>query len=199
MPSNDEETRIPKSEPRGFGGPRRGRGAPAEKAKDFKSAIKRLASELRCFKTIMIFALLLAVIGAVLTITAPKQLSKLTDEISLGLIINKDTVKKISGHITDNLKSEETRNTMKEVIGLNFSQSKIDEIIKSNEISEEDKEVFKQNIEKMNEEINRAKELNDDKYEFDVFSFILKTPESVFLMIHITMRIFIVWKTRLHY
>ncbi|MBR2704725.1 MAG: ABC transporter ATP-binding protein [Clostridia bacterium] len=31
----------------------------------------------------------------------------------------------------------------------------------------------------MNEEINRAKELNDDKYEFDVFSFILKTPESV--------------------
>ena len=36
MPSN-EETRIPKSGPRAFGGPGRGR-MPAEKAKDFKTA-----------------------------------------------------------------------------------------------------------------------------------------------------------------
>ena len=179
MPSNNEETRIPKAESRGFGGPRRGRGAPAEKAKDFKSAIKRLALELKTFKLIMMFALVLAAVGAVLTIVAPKQLSKLTDEISLGLVINKDTVKEISEHVTENLKSDETRNTMREIIGLNFSQEKIEKILKSDEISNEDKEIFKHNIDKMNEEITRAKELNDENYQFDVFSFIIKNPDSV--------------------
>ena len=179
MPSNNEETRIPKAEPRGFGGPRRGRGAPAEKAKDFKSAIKRLALELKTFKLIMMFALVLAAVGAVLTIVAPKQLSKLTDEISLGLVINKYTVKEISEHVTENLKSDETRNTMREIIGLNFSQEKIEKILKSDEISNEDKEIFKHNIDKMNEEITRAKELNDENYQFDVFSFIIKNPDSV--------------------
>ena len=178
MPSNNEETRIPKSMPRGIGGPRRGRGAPAEKAKDFKSAIKRLVIELKTFKTIMIFALLLAVIGAVLTITAPKQLSKLTDEISLGLIINKDTVKEITNHVTDNLKSEETVNMMKEIIGLNFSQDTINDVLQSDNVLEEDKEIFRKNIDKMNEEITRAKELGDNTYQFDVFGFILKTPDS---------------------
>ena len=183
MPSNDEETRIPKTEPRGFGGPRRGRGAPAEKAKDFNSAIKRLAIELKIFKTVMIFALVLAVLGAVLTITAPKQLSKLTDEISFGLMINKDNVQEISKNITENLKSEETTETMKEIIGLNFSQSTIDEALQSDEVPEEDKEIFRDNINKMNEEIERAKEVEDNSYSFDVFGFVVKTPESVLKII----------------
>ena len=183
MPSNDEETRIPKTEPRGFDGPRRGRGAPAEKAKDFNSAIKRLAIELKIFKIVMIFALVLAVIGAVLTITAPKQLSKLTDEISFGLMINKDNVQEINKNITENLKSEETTETMKEIIGLNFSQSTIDEALQSDEVPEEDKEIFRDNINKMNEEIERAKEVEDNSYSFDVFGFVVKTPESVLKII----------------
>ena len=131
----------------------------------------------------MIFALVLAVIGAVLTITAPKQLSKLTDEISFGLMINKDNVQEINKNITENLKSEETTETMKEIIGLNFSQSTIDEVLQSDEVPEEDKEIFRDNINKMNEEIERAKEVEDNSYSFDVFGFVVKTPESVLKII----------------
>ena len=62
MPSN-EETRIPKPGPRAFGGPGRGR-MPAEKAKDFKTASKRLVKELKTFNLVIAIALILAVIGA---------------------------------------------------------------------------------------------------------------------------------------
>lgn len=79
-----EETKIPKSAPRAFGGPGRGR-MKAEKAKDFKSATKRLVKELQSYKVIIVVALVLAFVGAMLTIIAPKSLSRLTDEISNGL------------------------------------------------------------------------------------------------------------------
>lgn len=69
--------------------PRRGprmRGAPGEKAKDFKSAIKRLFKELKPFKVLIIISVILAGISSVTSILAPNQLSKLTDEISAGLV-----------------------------------------------------------------------------------------------------------------
>ena len=56
-----------------------------EKAKDFKSAIKRLFKELKGFKILIIVAIILAILSAVLSIVAPDQLSNLTDEISAGL------------------------------------------------------------------------------------------------------------------
>ena len=178
MPSN-EENNIPKSEPRVMGGPRRGRNMPAEKAKDFNSAIKRLTKELRSYKFVMIFALILAVMGAILTIAAPKQLTKLTDEISKGLIVNKDNIQAISDGVTNNLKDEETQKKITDIIGLSFSQKDTDEILKSDKVSDEDKESFKVNIENMNEEIARAKEVQDDSYEFNISKFIYSTPESV--------------------
>ena len=141
MPSN-EENNIPKSEPRVMGGPRRGRNMPAEKAKDFNSAIKRLTKELRSYKFVMIFALILAVMGAILTIAAPKQLTKLTDEISKGLIVNKDNIQAISDGVTNNLKDEETQKKITDIIGLSFSQKDIDEILKSDKVSDEDKETY---------------------------------------------------------
>ena len=71
--------------------------APAEKAKDFKGAIKRLFSELKPFKILIFIALILAILGSILTIIAPDKLSKLTDEISAGLMgnMNMDAIKKI--------------------------------------------------------------------------------------------------------
>ena len=59
--------------PRGM---RPGRGQnPAEKAKDFKGAMKRLFSELKDFKILIIVSLVLAIIGSILSIVAPNQLS----------------------------------------------------------------------------------------------------------------------------
>ena len=71
---------------------------PAEKAKDFKGATKRLLKELNKFKVLIIIALVLAVLGAILSISAPNQLSKLTDKISEGLVapMDMDAIKQIS-------------------------------------------------------------------------------------------------------
>lgn len=67
-----------------------------EKAKDFKGAIKRLINELSGFKKLTIVALVLAALGSILTIVTPDILSNLTDEISNGLVMNKDNFEKIT-------------------------------------------------------------------------------------------------------
>lgn len=78
----------------GAGTPRRGpmgRGmAVGEKAKDFKEAVRRLIKELGKFKILIIISLILAIIGAILSISAPDQLSKMTDEIQKGLMAEMD-------------------------------------------------------------------------------------------------------------
>ena len=92
---------------RGPMGPGMGPGV-GEKAKDFKSAVKRLVKELGKFKILIIIAVILAIAGAVLSISAPDRLSKLTDEIQAGIIpkmengqiimpeINMDAIKSIA-------------------------------------------------------------------------------------------------------
>ena len=76
----------------------RGRGT-GEKAKDFKSAIKRLFTELKSHRILIMIALILAILGAILSIFAPNKLSELTDEISSGLVtsfMDIDTIKNIA-------------------------------------------------------------------------------------------------------
>ena len=79
----NNQSRPPRRGP--MGGPGMGPGV-GEKAKDFKSAVKRLVKELGKFKILIIIALILAIAGAVLSISAPDRLSKLTDEIQAGII-----------------------------------------------------------------------------------------------------------------
>ncbi len=86
--------------------PRRGPGmgpAPAEKAKDFRGATKRLLKELNKFKILIVMSLFLAVLGAILSISAPNQLSKLTDKISEGLVVNKNNLEQIVQSISANM------------------------------------------------------------------------------------------------
>lgn len=77
-----------------------------EKAKDFKGAIKRLLKEMAGFKKIIIISLTLAAFGAVLTIVTPNILSDLTDEISKGLVLNKDNLEKITKEVTGSINEE---------------------------------------------------------------------------------------------
>ena len=100
---NEQEKKTPKNGPM-MGPP------PAEKAKNFKEAIKRLFSELKGFKVLIIIALTLAILGSVLSIVAPDKLSELTDEISEGLVVD-----------TENLQ------TITETIQVNFAQGKQEE------------------------------------------------------------------------
>ena len=74
------------------GGPMGRGGDPTDKAKDFKGAMKRLFSELKPFKILIFIAIVLAILGSILSIIAPNKLSNLTDEISKGLMGTMDMV-----------------------------------------------------------------------------------------------------------
>ena len=78
-------------------------GGPGEKANDFKSAIKRLFSELKPYKILITISLILAVLSSILSIVAPNKLSDLTDEISSGLVVNKDNLQEIATKISENM------------------------------------------------------------------------------------------------
>lgn len=81
--------------------------ATGEKAKNFKIAIKRLFTELKCYRALITIAVILAILGAVLSIFAPNKLSELTDEISKGLVVNKDNLEKLANAVMTNQNGEE--------------------------------------------------------------------------------------------
>ena len=60
----------------------------AEKAKDFKGAIKRLFKELKSFRIIIAIALILSIFSSIFSIFAPNRLSDLTNKIAEGLVPN---------------------------------------------------------------------------------------------------------------
>ena len=101
--SNTTQTKIP---------PRMGRGRNIEKPKNFKKSIKRLFKELKKFKILIAIALILASLGSILSIIAPDKLSNLTDEISKGLIINKNNFEKLINNITENINEEKMQNIL---------------------------------------------------------------------------------------
>ena len=117
--SSKQQTRIP---------PRMGRGRNIEKPKNFKQAIKRLFKELKAFKILIIIALILAVMGSVFSIIAPDKLSALTDEISEGLVVNKENLSILTNSITANLNSGNMANI--EIDGTTISIEEQQEVLK---------------------------------------------------------------------
>lgn len=81
------------------------------KPKNLKKSLSRLVKELNKYKILIIISLLLAVVGSILSIITPNKLSKLTDEITKGLIINKDNFKTLNEQIYFNY----TNNNLKEM------------------------------------------------------------------------------------
>ena len=97
-----------------------------ESAKDFKGAMKRLFKELKKYRILMVIGLTLAVLSSILSIFAPNKLSELTDEISSGLVINKDNMQLVTNEI-----------------GKNFANNVFEEIeIDGSKISVEDQKEF---------------------------------------------------------
>ncbi len=76
-----------------------------EKAKDFKSAIKRLLKELSPFKVLVILSLTLSVAASILSIATPNILSKLSDKISNGIVPNRENLVRINNEISSNFAS----------------------------------------------------------------------------------------------
>ncbi len=80
--NNYEPGSMKKESPRRGPGPQMGGG---EKAKDFKSAIRKLLTYSKSQRTTMFVAICFAMLGSVLTLVGPENLSNLTDEIMLGI------------------------------------------------------------------------------------------------------------------
>ena len=118
------------------------------KAKDFKGAIKRLLQELSGFKKLIIISLVLAALGAILTIVTPNILSDLTDEISKGLVLNKDNFEKLTKEVTSSLNEE----SISKVI--DFSEKNIGKVMMSSNIPKNDLMKFQEIMAKLNNETN---------------------------------------------
>lgn len=89
------------------------RGPKMDKSKDFAGSMKRLFKELKSFQILIAMALIFAILSSVLSIAAPNKLSKLTDAISEGLIINVDEMQEISKKTTNNLQNINPQEIMK--------------------------------------------------------------------------------------
>lgn len=120
----------------------------ASKAKDFKGAIKRLLQELSGFKKLIIISLVLAALGAMLTIVTPNILSDLTDEISKGLVLNKNNFEKLTKEVTSSLNEE----SISKVI--DFSEKNIGKVMISSNIPKNDLMKFQEIMAKLNDETN---------------------------------------------
>ena len=112
---------------------------PNSKAKNFSGSIKRLLKELNKFKIAIIISIILAILGAIFSIIAPKRLARLVDEISKGLVVNTQNIQELEKEITT-------------------SQAQKNIIIDGKEISIEDQIKTMQIMQTLNPE-NSAKEL----------------------------------------
>lgn len=133
--------------------PRPGRGPRVqEKSKDFKGSMIRLIKNLKPWKYIMIFAMMLALISAVLALITPDKLSSLTDTISQGIKPNTEKMTEISTSIIQNIDKE---NMMYKFNNLYI-----------------DVELTNEEIEKINDVLTQIQETNN-------FELILKLPNKV--------------------
>ncbi len=140
---------------RGRGGHGPG-GAPIEKAKDFKGAIKRLLHELRSFRLLITLALVLAALGSILTIFTPNILSDLTDKISEGLVVNKEALTSLSEQITLKVSEEELGKKLPTLFTLDLSEKKIQALLNSEEMSKEERQRLKEFLTKVSQQPNEA-------------------------------------------
>lgn len=135
--------------------PRPGGRRVQEKSKDFFGSMKRLISNLKPWKVLMGIALVLAMISAILSLIAPNKLSDFADEISAGLVPKTEKFEVISEKMFANLSEDKM-------------QVKVNDILISEEISEEDKTTFMNSLQGL-------QNANDE----DKSKLFLSMPESI--------------------
>lgn len=138
---NNEE-KSANSKPRMVGP--RGRGGAGEKPKNLKSALKKMIKYLHHFVFLIVIALILASLSSVFSIIGPNKLSDLTDRISKGLIINEKNLKVISQGISNKLEEKRIQKVSKDIIHIDLSKEVVQEILSSDDISNEDKMRFQE-------------------------------------------------------
>ena len=111
MHNEETKTTTPRRAMHGPGG----RGGVAEKPKDFGTAIKKMVHYLHDFVPMIIIALVLASLSSVFSIVGPNKLSDLTDAITDGITLDKDTLQNVTNEfstVMDNNRIETTLATI---------------------------------------------------------------------------------------
>ncbi len=139
----------------GHGGRRGGQDA---KVKNFGKAIKRMLAEMKPFYLLITIAMVMSIVGSVLSVIAPNKLAEITDEISAGLMLDRE---KISSVATE-LMQDPT------------STSEIDGV----EISPEDKMAFAKSMQEMQAELGEMTEFTQDDAK-KIYQKVDEMPESV--------------------
>ena len=129
---------------------------PAEKANDFKSAIKRLFSELKSFHVLIIISLMLAAISSILSIVAPDKLSSLTDTISEGLVIDTKNFQEINTRITNSFNEEQIKTTIPAILGITINQDTTTKIMTSSDITAKEKEQYQNLLSSISKEKDKS-------------------------------------------
>ena len=138
-----------------------------EKAKDFKGAIKRLVHELNTYKFLVIASFVLAILGSILSILAPDQLSNLTDEISAGLVINEENMTALNKKASANISKDKLKEMLPEILNPDVSTNNIQSILTDNSIKKEDKEKLNDILDEM------------QKNEEDAFKKLSTLPKNI--------------------
>ena len=165
---NSEDTPKNNMRSRGPHGPGPG-GNSGERAKNFKSAIVRLIKELKNFKVLIVISLILAALGSILTIVTPNKLSSLTDEISKGLVVDKENLETLTKTVTGKVNEDNLALLMPEILEVDLSQSNIGKIMSSSDITDQDKQKFNEVMGKISTESDQNK----------IFGYLLELPDSV--------------------
>ena len=139
------------------GGPGGKRGKENDVAKNFGAAIRRMLREMKGFYILITIAIIMSLGGSILSVIAPEKLAEITDEISAGLMIDKEKVAEVSTIIMQ----EPNENS----------------IIDGQKVSAEDKAAFievMQNIQMQTED-----GIVDESKAKEIYAEIGKLPESI--------------------
>ena len=139
----------------GHGGRRGGQDA---KVKNFGKAIKRMLTEMKPFYLLITIAMVMSIVGSVLSVIAPNKLAEITDEISAGLMLDREKVSSVATELMQDP----------------TSTSEIDGV----EISPEDKMAFAKSMQEMQAELGEMTEFTQDDAK-KIYQKVDEMPESV--------------------
>jgi len=140
-----------------------------QKAKNFKEALIRLFKELKGFSVIITIALILAALGSILSIIAPDKLADITDQISDGLVVNKENLETISKKTTASLDEKTLEKKMPEILSLNISEEANFNIATSSSITPEEKQQY----------MEVMKEISSSQDKTKVLEKLIELPNSI--------------------
>lgn len=107
---------------------------------DFISSVKELLLSMKKYWKGIFIATLFAITASILTLIAPNRLTTLTDELSNGLIPQKDVLEEIANKVSNNL-DEKKLNELNTKL-FNIDVTKLIDLLKSPKLSEEDRKIL---------------------------------------------------------